>query len=164
VSRFDDERALPPIWEDGRFSSERIEWYTRLVVQSELIKGAEYVIPEFIAAMICESSLDNLTVGNNAKHGSGNEWLGISWLQLDTGYHVASLEALHTFRVDPMNPLVYVATQRDLCRHGKLSTHFNRLRWKAWTQEKIDPAEGWNPLEAAIKAWVATGGGLDVAV
>lgn len=153
MTRFDEERALPPIWRDGVKNEERIDWYTRLTIESEVIRGGIDVIPEFIAAMICESSLDNLLVGNNAKNGSDNVWLGISWCQLDTGWHVADLDTLHQFRGDPLAPLIYVANNDDLCDQGGIHTHFNEQRWHAWEPEIIDPAQGWNPLKAAHEAW-----------
>jgi len=153
--RFEEERALPQIWDEG-FHPERIDWYTNLVVEAELIRGGVDVIPEFIAAMIMESGLDNLKIGNNAKHGNNNPWLGISWCQLDTGYHVADLEQLHTFRSDPILPLIYVATNPDLCDQGGTQTHFNEQRWHAWEPKTIDPQEEWNPLQAAHESWERT--------
>jgi hypothetical protein len=153
VSRFAEERALPPIFGPDGYSPARIEWYTRLVIASEVVRGGVDVIPELIAAMIGESNLDNLAIGNNAAHGSDNVWLGVSWMQLDTGYHVADLETLHAFREDPLRPLVYVAGNADLCDQGGTSTHFNRQRWHAWDPETIDPDEGWNPLRAAHDAY-----------
>lgn len=163
MTRFDEERALPPIFttaeqrESGEwpepFYPDRIDWYTRLVVDSGVILGGRDVIPEFIAAMICESSLDNLNLGNNAKNGSDNPTIGVSWVQLDTGYHVGNLDLMHAYREDPLQPLLYVARTPDLCRHGRLRSHFTRRRWHAWTQEKIDPTDGWSPLAAALEAW-----------
>ena len=160
------ERALPPIFttETERaenptwklYNTERISWYTSLVVDSGLVRGGWRVIPEFVAAMIMESGLDNLTVGNNAKNGADNPWVGVGWCQLDTGYHVTDLEALHTLRADPHESLRYVTSTPDLCKHGKLQTYFNKQRWHAWEPEVIDPDDGWSPLQAAFNVWDAS--------
>ena len=157
MSNFETERALPPIWDDGAHSPERIDWYTRLVVDFGAIKGGRAVIPEFIAAMILESSLDNLIIGNNARNGStgANAYsLGISWVQLDTNYHVKDLNFLHTLRSDPLWALGYVADPANgLCSQGGRWTHFKKQAWHAWEPTKIDPVDGWSPLQAALDAY-----------
>lgn len=157
------ERDLPPIWttekereehpEWGVYNTQRIEWYTSLTQSSGLILGGRSIIPEFIAAMIQESGLDNLEPGNNAKNGANNPYLGTGWCQLDTGYHVVSIDQMHILRADPLASLQYVAQHPDLTTHGRLHTEFNKQRWHAWELENIDPHEGWSPLEAAYTAW-----------
>lgn len=164
MERFEIERALPSIWptEEEReahpeweaYNTDRIEWYTELVISSGLIKGGRSIIPEFIAAMIGESQLKNLALGNNALNGSNNPYIGIGWCQLDTGYHATSLEFVHMLRNDPLHSIVYIASTPDLCTHGELQSYFNKQRWHAWEPEVIDPGpEQWSPLKAAYAAW-----------
>jgi hypothetical protein len=158
VSIFDIERDLPPMWSsaDG-YDPARAEWYTRQVLDSHLVHGDELVVPELIMAMICESRLDNLIIGNNAKNGSSNPYLGVSWMQLDTGYHVASIEMMHALRADPMVALRYVVQTPDLCtldEHGM--TAFNKGRWYGWDEDKFDDLKYLvviTPRQAAMDAW-----------
>lgn len=151
------ERALPAIWTDSGYNDNRPRFYLDLVNRSGLVKGGADVICEFVAAMLLESGLDNLAIGNNAQNGSDNPQLGIGWCQLDTGYHVANLDALHLFRSTPEAPFFYVVGNDDLCYHGAFRTHFNKQRWHAWEKKRIDPKTGWNPLEAMHTAWVDAG-------
>lgn len=154
MSVFDDERALPPIFAGGVKDTARFDFYTKLVVDSGLVKGGRDVVSELIAAMCAESSLDNLIVGNNAKHGSNNQSLGIGWMQLDTGWHVDSLDHLHFLRSDPLASLVYVCDPANgLVKQGGVRTHFNKQRWHAWEPETIDPVVGWSPLREAEAAY-----------
>lgn len=166
VERARQEAAMPPIWLSGVHSPARIDWYTRLVIDSGLVRGGVLVIPELVAAMILESSLDNLIVGNNAKNGrpAGHPAfgsLGVSWVQLDTLYHVGTLAELHDYRSDPLVPLGYVTDpENGLCSQGGYATHFRREFWNAWRTDRLDPVDGWNPLRAAHEAWGrVTGGG-----
>lgn len=153
------ERDLPPLWDPltGAFNDERVRWYTELTVSSGLFRGGRAVIPEFIAAMMWESQLDNLVVGNNAKNGADNVYLGIGWCQLDTGYHCKTMGTLHELRRDPGYAIEMIAETPDLCKHGKKRSYFNKQRWHAWEAETIDPEEGWNALEVALKVWDEAG-------
>jgi hypothetical protein len=154
MSTFSEERSLPRLWTAGSYNPARFNWYTKLVINSGLVRGGRSVIPEFIAAMCAESSLDNLIIGNNAKNGSNNTSLGIGWCQLDTAWHVKSLEEMHAFRDSALLVLKYVCNPaNELCSQGGAWTHFNRKFWYAWTPSKIDPLEGWSPLKEAGKAY-----------
>jgi len=155
-----EERALPPIWKDGNYSKDRIEWYARLILEDGRVLGGESVIAEFLAAMILESNLDNLIIGNNAKNGSNNAQLGIGWCQLDTGWHVADLDVMHDLRADPLLSLQYVLTNADLSHTTPNMTWFNKRRWNAWWDktadrprwERLDPTGSWSPYLAALTA------------
>ena len=154
MSIFADEQNLPPLWKDGFYNPARFDFYTKLVLNSGLVRGGREVVAEFIAAMCMESSLDNLIVGNNAKNGSSNASLGIGWCQLDTAYHIASLDWMHLIRLDPEISLIYVCDESNgLCSQGGIRTHFNRQFWHAWKPSKIDPTTGWSPLAEAEKAY-----------
>lgn len=151
--RAHEERDLPKIW-DGGFNPDRLDWYTRLVLDHGGIRGGRDVVAEFIAAMMLESGLDNLTVGNNARNGSDNPYLGIGWCQLDTGYHATSVVDVHAIRFDPQWSLDYIATNDDLCYQGPSRTWLNKQRWHAWEPERLDPPEGeWSPIEATLAAY-----------
>ena len=142
------EQALPRIF-DGGLHVERIDWYTRLTIESGLILGGVLVIPEFIAAMIGEASLNNRTFGD----ANPDEFFGVGWMQFDTGYHASTMERVHAIRRDPLHSLQYAASTPDLTRHSRFATSFNKQRWHAWEDEIINPDEGWNPLQAAFDAW-----------
>ena len=148
------EALLPPVWSGGVKDTSRFDFYTRLVVESGLILGGKDTVSEIIAAMCGESSLDNLLVGNNARNGSNNTSLGISWMQLDTAWHVKDLTFMHALRSDPIVALRYVADPANgLCSHGGLRTYFNKQLWHAWEAENIDPVEGWSMLAEAEAAY-----------
>lgn len=148
-----EEMALPPLWKDG-FNPARFDWYTRLVVSSGLVLGGKDTVSEFIAAMCGESSLDNLIVGNNAKHGSPNTSLGISWCQLDTAYHVRDLAQMHLLRSEPIEALRYVCNPANgLVTQGGRRTYFNKQMWHAWEPVTIDPTTGWSMLTQAEAAY-----------
>lgn len=153
------EQAMSPLWAlSGAFIPERVDFYTRLVVESTIGRN-KAVVTEFIAAMMLESGLDNLIVGNNAVNGSNNAFLGIGWCQLDTGYHVADLDQMHTLRSDPLQSLLYILRTPDLCYVGKYNTYFNKKRWHAWDAQRIDPQQGWSPLEATMESYDRIYGG-----
>jgi len=148
--RHDQEAALPPIFKGSVYSPARIEWYTRFVVESGLVRGGAAVIPELIAAMIAESALNNRALGD----ANPDIHFGVGWMQLDTGFHVPSLEALLAIRLDPLYTLTYVTTPSNgLITLGAAATHFKKSRWNAWKPEIIDPVSGWSPLQAALTAW-----------
>ena len=148
-----EERALPPLWESG-FNPERVDWYTSLVIDHPVNWGGREVVAEFIAAMMLESGLDNLTLGNNAKNGSDNPTIGISWCQLDTGYHAQPLELVHALRADPTEALDYITTTPDLSYIGTERVWLTTTRWHAWKAERIDPTDGsWSPLAATLAAY-----------
>ena len=149
AERHAQEIALPAIF-DGGFHSDRIVWYTRLVVESGLVRGGASVIPELIAAMISESSLDNTIFGD----ANPDPQFGVGWMQMDTGYHVHSLENLLAIRSDPLHSLVYATDPANgLCKQGGRATWFNKQAWHAWEPAIIDPPSGWSPLGAAIDAY-----------
>lgn len=147
-----EERELPLLWSDAGFGTERLDWYTSLAGKI-LPFNNRATVAEFIAAMMLESGLDNLTIGNNAKHGSNNPWLGIGWCQLDTGYHATTLEFVHALRDDPSESLRYIVGNADLCYQGASNIWFNKQRWHAWEPEKVDPAAGFNPFEKCLESW-----------
>lgn len=149
AERYAQETLLPQIFENG-FHPERIDWYTRLVVESRLIKGD--VIPEFIAAMIMESGLDN----RRFHDANPDPHFGLYWVALDSTGHMPLARAdIIRFRADPLVPLQYVAATPDLAKHGGEQTWFNKARWNAWKQEIIDPVSTtvWSPLKAARAAY-----------
>lgn len=151
-----EEAALPPIWYDGVKNTARFDWYTKLLVDWNLVRGGKAVVSEFVAAMALESSLDNLILGNNAKLGSDNVGVGVGWCQLDTGWHVqpASVEQFHLIRSDPFVSALYVCDPANgLCVQGGLRTHFKKERWHAWKPERLDPVEGWSVLKEAEAAY-----------
>lgn len=149
--------SMPKIFDAG-FHPERIDWYTRLTVESELIYGGVLVIPEFIAAMICEASLRNRAFGDSD---TASPHFGVGWCQFDTEYHVPSLSALIAIRTDPLYSLKYIANPvNGLTSRGGHATHFNKQAWHAWEDKTIDPLldetgqpTGWSALGAAHAAW-----------
>ena len=148
-----EERNLPPIWDEG-FNPERLDFYTSLVVNDSKNWGGRDVIAEFVAAMMLESGLDNLTLGNNAKNGSDNPYIGIGWCQLDTGYHAQPLDFVHELRADPTAALDYIARTPDLAYIGTERIWLNESRWHAWKPERIDPTDGtWSPLAATLASY-----------
>jgi len=148
-----EERALPAIWVDG-LNTERIDWYTELVIDHPLHWGGREVVAEFIAAMLLESGLDNLTLGNNANNVGDTPHIGIGWCQLDTGYHATPLEYVHTLRADPTVSLDYIAATPDLAYIGTERIWLNSSRWHAWEPKRIDPTDGsWSPLKAALESY-----------
>jgi hypothetical protein len=143
------EVALPLIF-GGGFHPERIDWYTRLTVESGLVKGGATRIPEFIAAMISESSLNNRALGDS----NPDIHFGVGWMQFDTQYHARSLDTIMAVRSDPLWSLQYATDPvNGLCRHGTFATDFKKNLWNAWRDETINPSTGWSPLGAAFDAW-----------
>lgn len=158
TERYDQERALPAIFANG-FHPERIDWYTRLTIESEAIRGGAAVIPEFIAAMILEANLNNRAFGDS---NAASPHFGVTWLQLDTGSHAPQNTAtLVEFRGDPLLPLLYAANTPDLTTHHPNITDFNKRRWNAWYNpttnrvrwDRLDPQTGWSPYKAATDAY-----------
>ena len=141
--------AMPAIWDDG-FHPDRIDWYTRLCIESEIIRGGVRVIPEFVAAMIAESALENRRFGDSNKT---SPHFGVGWMQYDTGYYANPLDTLIQIRADPLFSLTYLAGLPDLFRQGGQQSWFNKQRWHAWERHTIDPDSGWSPLAAALDAW-----------
>ena len=149
-----EERALPPLWDDNGFNTERVEWYTALVVNHSHHWGGRDVIAEFIAVMMLEAGLDNLNLGNNAKNGSDNPYIGIGWCQLDTGYHASTVQMIHDLRNDPTIALDYIVATSDLAYVGTERVWLNESRWHAWNAERIDPTDGsWSPLATCLDAY-----------
>lgn len=148
-----EERDLPGLWDGGVYNDARPVWYAGLCKMVPAMARNPETTQEFLAAMLLESGLDNLIVGNNAKNGASNPYLGIGWCQLDTGYHAVTVEAIHSIRNDPLFSLSYILNNEDLSFVGKHGLYFNKKRWHAWKPEKIDPLTGWSPLEAVREAW-----------
>ena len=155
-----EELALPRVWESDppTIDTARFDWYTRRIVESDLVKGGVLVIPELVAAMFAESGLVNFDTSANALSGTaptspGFVSLGVGWMRLDTAWHVDSIGFLHELHADPMTALLYCVETPDLTWHGGHATHFNKSRWHAWKRERIDPPAGFNPLRAAHDAW-----------
>lgn len=109
------------------------------------------MIPEFIAAMIGESNLNNRALGD----ANPDPHFGVGWCQLDTGFHATTHERIIAIRADPLWSLMYVLDPANgLVRHqGGRMTHFNKQRWHAWEPDQIDPVTGWSPLNAALEAY-----------
>jgi hypothetical protein len=155
------ERELPPLFNDGTYDPTRIRFYLEVVVAHPGIRGGDNpraVYCEFVAAMIVEAGLNNLTLGNNAAHRNvtsehANTFVGVSWCQLDTGYHVADLDALHWLRADPRHPLDYIGLNDDLTYQGTDRTWFNTNRWHGWNPEDMDPTDKWSPWRATTAMW-----------
>lgn len=148
--RHDAEAALPPIWSGSTLNPARIDWYTRLVIESGLVKGGASVIPELIAAMIGESALNNRAFGDS----NPDIYFGVGWMQLDSRYHVRTLDNLHLIRLDPLHSLTYACDPvNGLAKHGGRATWFATNLWNGWSQPIIDPTTGWSPLGAALDAW-----------
>lgn len=143
------EIALPQIFDDG-FHPERIDWYTRLTVESDLILGGVLIIPEFIAAMVCESSLNNNALGDS----NPDVPFGVGWMQFDTEYHAQTMTQVNAIRSDPLFSLQYAAGKPDLTRHSSFATSFRKQRWHAWEDKIVNPSQGWNPLKAAYDSWM----------
>lgn len=144
-----EDAAMPGIFADG-FHPDRIDWYTRLVIEDGRVRGGVEVIPELIAAMIMESGLKNREFGDSDKT---NPNFGVGWMQHDTGYTIPDIATLVALRADPLNPLGHTLANPDLARQGGRRTWFNKQRWHAWEREIIDPTSGWSPLDAAHDAW-----------
>lgn len=158
--RHDAEAALPPIFptaaqrSSGQFPNayydDRIDWYTQLCLQSALVRGGAAVIPEFIAAMIGESALNNRAFGDV----NPDVHFGVGWMQFDTAFHVFTLENLLALRLDPLASLRYaVDPANGLCTQGGFATHFIEGRWHAWEKTFMDPPTGWSALGAAVKSY-----------
>lgn len=148
-----EERALPKMWPaSGGFDPTRIDWYIG-ITGNLLPYNRKETVAEFVAAMMLESGLDNLTIGNNARNGSDNPWLGIGWCQLDTGYHATSLEFVHELRQNPLASINYILETPDLCYVGYSNVWFNKQRWHAWDADRLDPQTGFNPYQKCLEAW-----------
>lgn len=172
TDRAREEFYLPPIfprpdqrdpatgerWPEAYYT-ERIEWYTRLTIGSGIVRGGCGIIPEFIAAMIWESGLDNIEPGNNARTGTpfdSPNWssLGTGWLQLDTNHNVRDLTHMHELRADPLAGLLYAADPANgLCEQRPGITLFRKQLWHAWEWDTIAPEEGWSAYTAAQDAY-----------
>jgi hypothetical protein len=149
AERHAQEVALPAIFASG-FNPARIDWYTRLCVESERIRGGVEVIPEFVAAMIGESSLNNRALGD----ANPDPHFGVGWCQLDTGYHATTHERIIAIRSDPLWSLTYITDPANkMVRHEARRTWFATQLWHAWEPARIDPVTGWSPLAAAYDAW-----------
>ena len=149
AERAAQDAAMPAIFDDG-FHPDRIDWYTRLTLESEIVRGGVRVIPEFIAAMVSESGLRNRRFGDSDV---SSPHFGVGWMQYDTEYYAAPLEELIAIRADPLYSLQYLTQHPDLFRQGGRQSWFNKQRWHAWERDIIDPNDGWSPLQAALDAW-----------
>lgn len=180
--RAEIDRELPPIWTSAEeredhpdwdvLNLDRIEFYTRLCHDHALhwdaanspngIRGGFMTIPEFIAAMLMEAGLENLNIGENARHRFSGDWaqppdgpyfptLGISWIQHDTSQFVR-IDRMHTIRRDPVEALDFAFT-RGLIKNVGTYSDFQKQLWHAWEEHIIDPAEGWNPKKACVDMW-----------